>query len=481
VTTSSRWKMIWPFILLGVSFGVLGLVTALSLLSQQATFSGVMRESVASQRAAVEFEECVFDVVALLNDRVESVEALHGRLRGHAGEVRRHADQAEEQTIVIQLDEALMEYQRRWREMPPPGKPGHEAAVQQIIRFLDRQLVRPCQEFEAFNTRRIEQAAADHQSGLKRLAWGMAGVAGLATTMGLLLGFALTRGLRRSFRRLAVQIHDAAGKIGDAPHILVTEESDVQELHDQVDRLSARIEAVVQELQQRQREVLRAEQLAAVGQLAAGVAHEIRNPLTSIKMLVQAGLEDGALPAEDLRVMEPEVRRMERSLRTFLDFARPPRPERRPTSLNEVVQHTVGLIQGRAAKQRVEVSTDLPPEGVWLIGDGQQLEQVLINLTLNSLDVMPSGGALKVSLRSTPTEAVIEVADVGPGLSPEVLDRLFHPFVSSKPTGLGLGLVICRRIVEDHGGTVNAANGPNGGAVFTVRLPRTEDDACRPC
>jgi two-component system sensor histidine kinase HydH len=261
----------------------------------------------------------------------------------------------------------------------------------------------------------------------------------------------------------------------------VTEESDVQELHDQVDRLSARIEAVVQELQQRQREVLRAEQLAAVGQLAAGVAHEIRNPLTSIKMLVQAGLEDGALPAEDLRVMEPEVRRMERSLRTFLDFARPPRPERRPTSLNEVVQHTVGLIQGRAAKQRVEVSTDLPPEGVWLIGDGQQLEQVLINLTLNSLDVMPSGGALKVSLRSTPTEAVIEVADVGPGLSPEVLERLFHPFVSSKPTGLGLGLVICRRIVEDHGGTVNAANGPNGGAVFTVRLPRTEDDACRPC
>src|SRR4051812_30371986 len=112
--TTSRWKMIWPFVLLGVCFGVLGLVTALSLLSQQATFSGVMRESIASQRAAVELEECVFDVVALLNDRVESVEALHGRLRGHVAEVRRHADQAEEQTIIVQLDEALLEYQRHW-------------------------------------------------------------------------------------------------------------------------------------------------------------------------------------------------------------------------------------------------------------------------------------------------------------------------------------------------------------------------------
>src|SRR5205814_6177968 len=139
------------------------------------------------------------------------------------------------------------------------------------------------------------------------------------------LGYGASRALSRSIRRLQVNIRDAAGKLGQAlPEIVVTDQGDLERLQDQMDRLVGQVEQVVRKLQQREHEVLRAEQLAAVGQLAAGMAHELRNPLTSVKILVQSLCEDMAargLPAEDLQIMEVEIRRMEHCLQAFLDFA----------------------------------------------------------------------------------------------------------------------------------------------------------------
>jgi signal transduction histidine kinase len=170
-------------------------------------------------------------------------------------------------------------------------------------------------------------------------------------------------------------------------------------------------------------------------------------------------------------VIEAEIRRMERSLQTFLEFARPPKPERRPVELGSVIGAVLGLVRGRAEKQRVNTTLEMRDGAITLVADAEQLQQVFVNLVLNALDVMPAGGVLTLATRCKENRVEVEVSDTGPGIPKEMIPRLFQPFASSKDTGLGLGLVISRRIVEDHGGTIDGANRPGGGASFRVRLP----------
>jgi two-component system sensor histidine kinase HydH len=193
-------------------------------------------------------------------------------------------------------------------------------------------------------------------------------------------------------------------------------------------------------------------------------------------MLVQTGLEGNpppGLPAEDLGIIEHEIRRMEACIQTFLDFARPPRAERLRTDLLAVIRRSVSLLDGRARRQNVTIKTDLPPGPVELLIDGEQIHQVLVNLMLNSLDVIPHGGELRLTVRvlDDPPRVQVRLHDTGPGIPAAVSARLFEPFVSSKETGLGLGLSICRRLLEAHGGTIHGENDPAGGAVFTFTLP----------
>jgi two-component system sensor histidine kinase HydH len=220
--------------------------------------------------------------------------------------------------------------------------------------------------------------------------------------------------------------------------------------------------------------VLRAEQLAAVGQVAAGVAHELRNPLTAIKMLAQTGQEGvpaPGLPPEDLEVIEKEVRRMEQCIQTFLDFARPPRSERRRTDLAEVVRRALALVEGRARKQRVSLLAEGLEQPLLVEIDPEQIHQVLLNLLLNALDALPRGGAVRVCVTRKQSAVEVQVQDSGPGIAARIQTRLFEPFVSSKENGLGLGLSICQRLVEAHGGTIRGENAPSGGARFTFALP----------
>jgi len=463
-----RIRYLIPVVLISFCLVVLCAVVAGSLFTQQAALTGILRENVESRRAAVELEECLTDLIELEDARVETVAVLHNRVDVHFRHLRTVSDQTEEQRLLGQMEGAFAEYLRRWDGIPLRGEPGHETARKEVTRYLEEDVLRPCQRFKVYNAARIETSTENHERTLRQLAWGMAGVGGLGAVAGLVLGYGFAHGLSRSIRRLRVQLADAAGKLDPhAAELVITEQGDFKDLHAEAERLGARVETMVQELQQREREVRRAEQLAALGQLAAGVAHEIRNPLTSIKMLVQSG---EPLTAEDLSVIESEVRRMEGSLQAFLDYARPPKAERRPTELVAVVRRAFDLLRPRAERQQVELEVRADGE-VSLTADPSQLHQVVVNLGLNALDAMPNGGTLTATVRRLNRGVAVEVSDTGPGISPDILPRLFEPFASGKDTGLGLGLVVCKRIAEEHGGSIRGGNGQTSGARFTLTLP----------
>ncbi len=224
----------------------------------------------------------------------------------------------------------------------------------------------------------------------------------------------------------------------------------------------------------RETEALRAQQMTTLAQLATGVAHEIRNPLTSIKMLIQVNRDkfaDEGLPTDDLDLVEHEIRRMERSVNSLLDYARPEDGQRLVFPIQQVIRKTAQLINGRCAQQSVQLEIECDDLPLWIDGDPSQIQQLLLNLSLNALDAMPTGGKLAIRVRKNDHHLELAVIDTGEGIREDMLSKVFTPFSTSKPTGVGLGLGICRRIADSHRGSLNGHNRIDGGAEFLLTLP----------
>jgi two-component system, NtrC family, sensor histidine kinase HydH len=303
---------------------------------------------------------------------------------------------------------------------------------------------------------------------------------------GLVGGFGAAWGLSRSIMRLSVRLQDVHAHLDqDLGAVRLAAEGDFRHLDRMLEQILNRVREVVAQVQEQEREARRSEQLAAVGQLAAGVAHEVRNPLASIKLLVGAALKGRpaaggggspnpplALSTEDLQVIHDQVGRLEHKVQALLDFARPPEARKRPCDLRPLIQQSLDLVRARMRQQNVEADVDLPEQPVTALVDPDQLISVLVNLFLNALDAMPGGGRLGIQLRQErPEELSLRITDTGPGIDKAMTGRLFSPFASTRPTGTGLGLSISQRVVRDHGGALTGTNHPGGGACFTITLP----------
>lgn len=228
------------------------------------------------------------------------------------------------------------------------------------------------------------------------------------------------------------------------------------------------------ELRQMEEAVTRGKRLAAIGRLAAGIAHEIRNPLAaisgSIELLVSSGVGDASPEARELGgIVQRETERLNGLITQLLEFARPHKPDLIQLDLAESVTELVQVWKNdrRLGDTRIELTA---PSEVRVEADEAQLRQVVWNLLRNASEAAP-GGVIRVAVRSHAGRALLVVSDDGPGISDDQLSRIFEPFFSTKPAGTGLGLPTVHRIVEEHRGSVELTRNPDGGTTATVSLP----------
>ncbi len=224
------------------------------------------------------------------------------------------------------------------------------------------------------------------------------------------------------------------------------------------------------------RQITRSEQLASVGRLAAGVAHEINNPLTGILTFAHILREKPNMDEQDRQDLDLIIRETTRAaeiVRGLLDFARERPPDKHPLQINDVLRRTLRLLSNQRAFSNIMIVEDLQ-EGLPLIdGDPNQLQQVFLNLALNACEAMPQGGTLLISSSADKEKVVVKVTDTGCGIPPEHLDRIFEPFFTTKPVGkgTGLGLSVSYGIVQQHGGNIEVESKVGFGSTFTVLLP----------
>ncbi|MBN2124815.1 MAG: PAS domain-containing protein [Deltaproteobacteria bacterium] len=230
------------------------------------------------------------------------------------------------------------------------------------------------------------------------------------------------------------------------------------------------------EVRDLKREIERSRRLASLGRLAAGVAHEIRNPLSSIKGFATYFRERYRENPEDRKtadIMIQEVDRLNRVISQLLEFARPMELVKRPLSVQTVIQHALRMVEGQARDEGVEIQTHLPPDAVEVSADADKLQQVFLNLYLNAIQAMEGGGELSVDLSGETDSGRIRIRirDTGSGIVKEDLVHVFDPYFTTKQSGTGLGLAIVHRIIEAHNGEIRIESEPGEGTEVTILLP----------
>lgn len=530
-------KIALPSIGLGAFLLGLGIFAAYNVHQQQKASSGLVSREVHGMLAIQDLHVSMREIRYQLNLFLRTSDPSHLRLAASLDEATNrslkeatgYARTEREQELIATVERGYLGFFAKFRQisdklLPQDDKPQaklllsseHAALITHLSdEVLTKEVLDPLHECLEVNKLVVERTDAASQATAQHLKIGfiLLGICGGAA--GLIMGTGIARTIGRSIVQLNVSVRSVAGRLSNVTGpVTFSHTGDLGGIESGLRTIEQDIGAVVERLQQRETELLRSEQLARVGQLAAGLAHELRNPLMPMKMLVQAAIERGdeaGLKGRSLLVLSEEIARLEQSIQAFLDFARPPVLEKSPCDVREVVQATLDLVKGRARQQEVELRTSLPDVPAIVSMDRGQIRQLLLNLALNALDELPSGGVIEIAVsparapperNGTPSDALattqssnemtlhdamrmltdgrppqppdwlaIRLLDNGPGIPPGLLTTLFEPFVTTKETGTGLGLSICQHVAAAHGGTLSAQNHELGGAEFTLLLP----------
>jgi len=259
--------------------------------------------------------------------------------------------------------------------------------------------------------------------------------------------------------------------------------NEIKNLSRVVNDMAVDIDQARLNLEKSQEHLAQSEKLATVGKLAAGMAHSVRNPLTSVKMRMfslERSLQLNAVQKDDLDVISEEIRHIDTILRNFLEFARPPKLRFQMVSPSDVIDMTIQLLKHRFETYKTSVQMRRIKRLPMIPADSDQLKEVLVNLMINACEAMGEGGTIRIFEELEKHESFgdavkIRIEDSGPGIPEEILEKIFEPFYSVKEEGSGLGLSIARRIIEDHGGEILVASREGKGATFCIVLPMKEN------
>ncbi len=391
-------------------------------------------------------------------------------------QARTTAESDREHQILDKLGQAFREYDTRRDQVLDLYEAGQaEQAKEMLLRDVThefRNCFELCKQFFAVNVELIERRATQSR---KQARWAMGIVFFcVACTAGLggLFLWVLVAGVLLPLRRMAADAREVTGLANGAGDELATIGAHLQSLmSDVTDTRSS--------LEQSRSRLANAEKLAVVGKLAAGVAHEIRNPLTAVKMWLfslQRNLNGNPETNHAFGLISAEILRLENIIKNFLEFARPPRlkilREFLPPMIDDALQFLTPRLDERRIALNWEPPADLPPALI----DADQFRQVLMNLLVNALEVTPAGSRISISAQAESDGKggpvlVVSIRDAGPGIPDDVRTRIFEPFFTTKDDGTGLGLSVAARIMGDHGGRLMLESTGGGGTTFAVWVP----------
>jgi len=302
--------------------------------------------------------------------------------------------------------------------------------------------------------------------------WPILAAALIAVILANISGWYVAKSITRPLRKLADQTAQVAS--GDlSSHITVRTGDEIEQLSDDFNHM-------IESLRKYQEELLKQERLATLGAVAAGIAHEIRNPLTSMKMMAQMLLQKELSDSdrESLSVMLDEIERLQLTTGGLLDYARPVEPRPGSADAPKAVKEVLRLLDRQLAHRATNVTARFPEEELIASIDTNRLKQVTMNLILNALNAMPEGGKLDIEIRRSGQRAELVVTDSGRGIPESDMGRIFEPFYTSGPGGFGLGLAISKRFIEEAGGSISASSG-SGGTTFVVDIPVAQNEKAR--
>ena len=378
---------------------------------------------------------------------------VEDRLIGLAASTENYKE-ALSRVLTVRADAARLE-----REKEAAFRTG-EALIEEVSNMI------------ALTGARLEASTARALAGIRKTTQVLLILLAIAPLISIVLSIVLVRGLTRPLGALVDSTRRIAG--GDLDHR-------VSGLTNEFGELGAALNNMASSLSEQIAARERSEQMARLGRLSAGLAHEVKNPLAGIKVAMEILASETTISDENREVahkVREEVGRVETLMRSFLSFARPPKPTPAEIDVRLLLDSLLSL-HGRDRR----FATAPEQGGIRLVRDFQevplvvadpmQIEQVLLNLFLNAVESMPKGGELRVSTHGAPggRSVRIEIADTGKGVAPENAERIFEPFFTTKPRGTGLGLAISRQLVTQNGGTLTVSPNPGGGALFALALP----------